>query len=57
MLTRNLGSALRARTYHSQSREIRLRIVTHDLMILMRHWHVRYGAGAGQIPFRHGAES
>ena len=45
MLKRNLGSALRARGYPSQSREIRLRILTHDLMILRRHWHVLYRAG------------
>jgi len=37
MLKRNLGSALRARCYHSQSREIRLRTLTHNLMILRRH--------------------
>lgn len=36
MLKRNLGSALRARYYHSQNREIRLRILTHDLGILLR---------------------
>jgi hypothetical protein len=46
MLKRNLGSALRARGYQSQSREIRLRIVTHDLMILRRQRHVLYRAGA-----------
>ena len=45
MLKRNLGSALRARGYQSQSREIRLRIITHDLMILRRHCHVVYRAG------------
>jgi hypothetical protein len=44
MLKRNLGSALRARRYHSQSREIRLRILTHNLMILWRQQHVLYGA-------------
>jgi hypothetical protein len=36
MLKRNFGSALRARSYHSQNREIRLRILTHDLGLLMR---------------------
>jgi hypothetical protein len=36
MLKRNFGSALRARRYHSQNREIRLRILTHDLGILLR---------------------
>ena len=38
MLKRNFGSALRARSYHSQNREIRLRILTHNLGILMRPW-------------------
>jgi len=38
MLKRNFGSALRARYYHSQNREIRLRILTHDLGILMPDW-------------------
>jgi hypothetical protein len=36
MIKRNLGSALRARTYHSQNREIRLRVLTHNLAILWR---------------------
>ena len=36
MLKRNLGAALRARTYHSQNREIRLRVLTHNLAILWR---------------------
>ena len=35
MLKRNYGSALRARGFHSQNREIRLRILTHDLGILL----------------------
>lgn len=35
MLKRNLGSALRARTYHTQNREIRLRVLTHNLGILL----------------------
>ena len=34
MLKRNMGAALRARTYHSQNREIRLRVLTHNLAIL-----------------------
>jgi hypothetical protein len=34
MIKRSLGSALRARTYWSQSREIQLRILTHNIMIL-----------------------
>ena len=36
MLKRNLGSALRARLYNSQTREIRARILTHNLSILLR---------------------
>ena len=36
MLKRNLGAALRARTYHSQNREIRLRVLTHNLALLWR---------------------
>ena len=35
MLKRNLGAALRARRYWSQGREIRLRVLTHNLMILL----------------------
>ena len=34
MLKRNLGSSLRARRYHTQTREIRARVLTHNLMIL-----------------------
>ncbi len=34
MLKRLLGSALRARTYWSQNREITLRVLTHNIMIL-----------------------
>jgi hypothetical protein len=34
MLKRNLGAALRARTYWSQCREILLRILTHNVMIV-----------------------
>ncbi len=36
MLKRHYGSALRARRYQSQSREMRLRWLTHDLGILLR---------------------
>ncbi len=36
MLKRNLGCAVRARNYHNQNREIRLRVLTHNLMILRR---------------------
>lgn len=35
MFKRNLGASLRARHYHSQSREIRARILTHNLAILL----------------------
>ncbi len=35
MLKRNLGASLRARRYYSQSREIRARILTHNLAILL----------------------
>ena len=35
MLKRNLGSALRARTYWSQCREIGLRLFTHNVMIVL----------------------
>ena len=35
MLKRNMGASLRARRYHTQSREIRLRILTHNIMILL----------------------
>ena len=36
MLKRNLGASLRARTHHSQAREIRARILAHNLAILLR---------------------
>jgi IS4 transposase len=35
MLKRNLGASLRARHHHSQTREIRARILTHNLAILL----------------------
>ena len=44
MLKRNLGSALRARHHHSQTREIRLRVLTHNLMILRHITYVLYRA-------------
>ena len=44
LLKRNMGSALRARDYHSQNREIRLRILTHNLAILWRLSDVLYRA-------------
>jgi hypothetical protein len=34
MIKRSMGSALRARTYWSQSREITLRVLTHNIMII-----------------------
>lgn len=34
MIKRSMGSALRARTYWSQAREITLRVLTHNIMIL-----------------------
>lgn len=43
MIKRNYGSALRARTYHSQGREIRARVLTHNLAILNPN-HVLYRA-------------
>jgi hypothetical protein len=46
MIKRNLGSALRARTYHSQGREIRARVLTHNLAILNSN-HVLYRAAWG----------
>ena len=36
MIKRTMGSALRARRYWSQSREINLRVLTHNIMILWR---------------------
>ena len=44
MIKRMLGSALRARKYWSQCREITLRTLTHNIMILWRRW-VFYRAG------------
>ncbi|MBX7166756.1 MAG: transposase [Pirellulales bacterium] len=44
MLKRLLGSALRARRYHSQCRELCLRAITLNVMILRRS-RVFYGAG------------
>ena len=36
MIKRSMGSALRARNYWSQSREIALKVLTHNVMILRR---------------------
>jgi DDE family transposase len=44
MIKRNLGSALRARNYHSQGREIHLKTLTHNIMIIRLLW-VFYRAG------------
>ncbi|MHC4292534.1 MAG: IS5 family transposase [Planctomycetota bacterium] len=49
MLKRNLGSALRARKYQGQNREIRLRVLCHNLMILRRLFYVLYRAGQSPI--------
>ena len=49
MLKRNMGSALSARSYHSQTREIRLRILTHNLAILWHQYDVLYRAGQSPI--------
>lgn len=38
MIKRNLDSALRARAYHSQGREIFLRVLAHNIMILRLAW-------------------
>ncbi|MHC4357096.1 MAG: transposase, partial [Planctomycetota bacterium] len=40
MLKRNMGATLSARNDHSQTREIRLRIPTHNLAILWRKHYV-----------------
>jgi Transposase DDE domain len=45
MIKRRLGSALRARSYWSQCREIILRVITHNVMIVIR---VRVFYRAGQ---------
>lgn len=49
MIKRRLGSALRARTYWSQCREIILRVVTHNVMIVAI---IRVFYRAGHYPFR-----
>ena len=33
MMKRNLGSALRGKTAHSRKRDLRLKAITHDLMV------------------------
>ena len=55
MVKRRLGSALRARGYWSQCREIVLRVITHNVMIVAR---VRVFYRAGRTPLhRHVVES
>jgi len=49
MAKRRLGAALRARSYWSQCREIILRIITHNVMIVIRV-RVFYRAGCGRLP-------
>lgn len=49
MLKRNLGCTLGARCHHSQTREIRLHILTHNLMILRHIIYVLYRAGQSLI--------
>ncbi|MDZ4243711.1 MAG: hypothetical protein U1C57_01260 [Candidatus Doudnabacteria bacterium] len=46
MLKRNLGAALRAKSYWSQCREIMLRLFVHNVMIVFldNAWGVFYGA-------------
>jgi hypothetical protein len=48
MIKRRLGSALRARSYWSQCREIILRVITHNVMIVIR---IRVFYRAGQNYF------
>ena len=52
MLKRNLGSALRARTYWSQCRESMLRVITHNVMIVFAPVEVFYGASLFSSPNR-----
>jgi hypothetical protein len=47
MIKRRLGSVLRARSYWSQCREIILRVITHNVMIVVR---IRVFYRAGQEP-------
>ena len=43
MIKRNLGSALRGKTTGSRQRDLRLKVLVHDLMILRRHGGSRQG--------------
>lgn len=49
MIKRRLGSALRARSYWSQCREIILRVITHNAMVVIR---IRVFYRAGRREFR-----
>ena len=54
MIKRRLGSALRARTYWSQGREIILRVITHNVMIVRRRrvfYRARMSRFQGPAPF------
>jgi len=51
MIKRTMGSALRSRSYWSQSREIYLRVLTHNIMIL-RHDKFFYRAGQATLFIR-----
>jgi hypothetical protein len=48
MLKRNLGSWVRGRSYWSQCRELMLKVITHNVMIL--YLRVFYGAIPGEFP-------
>jgi hypothetical protein len=45
MMKRNLGSALRGKTAASRRRDLRLKVLVHDLMILRRRRRVETGQG------------
>ena len=40
MIKRNLGSALRGKTANSRKRDLWLKVLTHDIMILRRRQRV-----------------
>ena len=52
MIKRRLGSALRARQYESQCREIILKALTHNVMIIQRVVLYRAAASPFRIPVR-----
>jgi Transposase DDE domain/Transposase domain (DUF772) len=43
MIKRNLGSACRGRSSKSRQADLRLKVLTHNLMILRRHWRIETG--------------